>query len=56
MISKVIKISDSSKELKDLMNVLDTAGCSLKEKVKAKKIFKIYFNDKAEINKKLLLK
>ena len=46
--SKVIKISDSSKELKDLMNVLDAAGCSLKEKVKAEKIFKIYFNGEAE--------
>ena len=49
--SKVIKISNSSKKLKDLINVLDIVGCSDEEKIKAVKIFKIYLDGKAEINK-----
>ena len=49
--SKVIKISNSSKKLKDLMNVLDIACCSDEEKIKARKIFKIYLDGKTEINK-----
>ena len=48
--SKVIKISDTSKKLKDLMNVLDTTGCSSEEKLKARKIFKIYLDGKAEVD------
>ena len=49
--SKVIKISDStSLKLKELMDPLDKTGCSLKEKIKARKIFKIYLNGKAEID------
>ena len=48
---KVIKISDStSLKLKELMKSLDEAGCNPKEKIKAKKIFKIYLDGKAEIN------
>ena len=47
--SKVIKISDStSLKLKELMNVLDAVGCSPEEKLKAKKIFKIYLDGKAK--------
>ncbi|SVE60462.1 uncharacterized protein METZ01_LOCUS513316 [marine metagenome] len=50
--SKIIKILDStSLKLKELMNVLDAAGCSDEEKIKARKIFKIYLDGKAEINK-----
>ena len=50
--SKVIKISDStSLKLKELMNVLDAVGCSLDEKIKARKIIKIYLDGRAEINK-----
>ena len=49
--SKFIKISDTSKKLKDLMNVLDIVGCTDEEKIKARKIFKIYLDGKAEINK-----
>ena len=49
--SKVIKISDStSLKLKELMNVLDVVGCSSEEKIKARKIFKIYLDGRAEIN------
>ena len=48
--SKIIKISDTSQKLKDLMNVLDAAGCSSDEKMKARKIFKIYLDGKAEID------
>ena len=49
--SKIIKISDTSQKLKDLMNVLDAVGCNPDEKMKARKIFKIYLDGKAEINK-----
>jgi len=48
--SKIIKISDTSQKLKDLMNVLDTVGCNPEEKMKARKIFKIYLDGKAEID------
>jgi len=48
--SKIIKISDTSKKLKDLINVLDAVGCSPDEKMKARKIFKIYLDGKAEID------
>ena len=50
--SKVIKISDStSLKLTELMKSLDEAGCNPEEKIKAKKILKIYLDGKAEINK-----
>ena len=49
--SKVIKISDSTElKLKNLMESLDTTGCSPEEKIKARKIFKIYLDGKAEID------
>ena len=49
---KVIKISDStSLKLKELMNALEETGCSPEEKIKARKIFKIYLDGKAEISK-----
>ena len=48
--SKVIKILDTSKKLKDLMNVLDATGCSPEEKIKARKIFKIYLDGSAEVD------
>ena len=45
------KIDDStSLKLKELMNVLEDTGCSSKEKLKARKIFKIYLDGKAEID------
>ena len=48
---KVIKISDStSLKLKELMKVLDETGCSSAEKMKARKIFKIYLDGKAEVD------
>ena len=50
--SKVINISDSTSwKLKELMKSLDETGCSPEEKMKARKIFKIYLDGKAEINK-----
>ena len=49
--SKVIKISDStSLKLKELMKALEETGCSEKEKMKVRKIFKIYLDGKAELN------
>ena len=49
--SKVIKISDStSLKLKNLMKSLDEAGCSPEEMKKARKIFKIYLDGKAEVD------
>ena len=52
--SKIIKISDSTTlKLKELMNALQEVGCSSEEKLKARKIFKIYLDGKAEINKQL---
>ena len=46
---KVIKISDSTPlKLKGLMKVLDETGCSLAEKMKARKILKIYLDSKSE--------
>ena len=48
---KVIKILDStSLKLKELMNAIEEIGCSSEEKIKARKIFKIYLDGKAEIN------
>ena len=45
------KLDDStSLKLKELMNALEVTGCSLKEKSKARKIFKIYLDGKAEID------
>ena len=50
--SKIIKISDSTTlKLIELMNALQEIGCSSEEKLKARKIFKIYLDGKAEINK-----
>ena len=49
--SKIIKISDSTTlKLTELMNALQEIGCSSEEKLKARKIFKIYLDGKAEIN------
>ncbi len=49
--SKVIKMSDSTLiKLKELMQSLDEAGCNPEEKIKARKIFKLYFDGKAEID------
>ena len=49
--SKVIKISDStSLKLKELMKSLEETGCSPEEKMKARKIFKIYLDGNAEID------
>ena len=48
--SQIIKISDTSQKLKELMNVLDKTSCNIEEKIKAKKIFKIYLDGKAEID------
>ena len=48
---KIIKISDSTTlKLKELMNALQEIGCSSEEKLKARKIFKIYLDGKAKIN------
>ena len=45
------KIDDStSLKLKELMNVLEETGCSPKEKLKARKMFKIYLDSKAEMD------
>ena len=50
--SKIIKISDStSLKLKELMIALEEVGCNSEEKLKAQKIFKIYLDGRAEINK-----
>ena len=52
LMSKIIKISDSTTlKLTELMNALQEIGCSSEEKLKAHKIFKIYLDGKAEINK-----
>ena len=49
--SKVIKISDStSLKLKELMKALEETGCREEEKMKVRKIFKIYLDGKAEMN------
>ena len=49
--SKVIKISDSTEsKLKELMKSLEETGCSPEEKIKARKIFKIYLDGRAEVN------
>ena len=49
--SKVIKISDSTElKLKELMKSLEETGCSPKEKIKARKIFKIYLDGRTEVD------
>ena len=51
-VGKVIKISDSTElKLKELMNSLEETGCSSEEKIKARKIFKIYLDGSAEVDK-----
>ena len=46
---KVVKRLDStSLKLKELMKALEETGCNPKEKIKARKIFKIYL-DRAKI-------
>ena len=49
---KLIKnLADStSLKLKELMNVLEDIGCSPQDKLKARKVFKIYLDGKAEID------
>ena len=45
------KLNDSiSLKLKELMNALEETGCSPEEKIKARKIFKIYLDGKAEVD------
>ena len=49
--SKIIKILDSTElKLKELMKSLEETGCSAEEKIKARKIFKIYLDGKADID------
>ena len=49
--SKVIKLSDATElKLKELMKSLEETGCSTEEKIKARKIFKIYLDGKAEVD------
>ena len=51
--NKIIKLSDSTTlKLTELMNALQEVGCSSEEKLKARKIFKIYLDGEAEINEK----
>ena len=48
---KVVKILDATSfKLKELMNALEETGCSPEEKIKARKIFKIYLDGKAEVD------
>ena len=49
---KLIKNLDDSTsiKLKELMNALEETGCSPEEKIKARKIFKIYLDGKAEVD------
>ena len=50
--SKVIKILDSTElKLKELIRSLEETGCSPEEKIKARKIFKIYLDGSAEVDK-----
>ena len=52
--SKVIEQSDSiTLKLKELMTALKDVGCNSEEKLKARKIFKIYLDGKAEITNPL---
>ena len=49
--SEIIKISNSTTlKLTELMNALQEIGCSSEEKLKARKIFKIFLDGKVEIN------
>ena len=51
---KLIKITDStSMKLKELMTALEEVGCNSEEKLKARKIFKIYLDGQAEITNPL---
>ena len=49
---KLIKKLDdaTSLKLKELMNALEETGCSPEEKIKARKIFKIYLDGKTEVD------
>ena len=48
---KLLETSDSTTlKLTELINALQEIGCSSEEKLKARKIFKIYLDGKAEIN------
>ena len=50
--SKILKITDSTEfKLKELMKSLEETGCSPEEKIKARKIFKLYLDGKTEIDK-----
>ena len=54
--SKIIKIPDSTTlKLKELMNALQEAGCNFEEKLKARKIFKIYLDGKVEIDDQMTI-
>ena len=49
--SKVIKLSDAtSLKLKELINALEETGCNSEEKIKARKIFKIYLDGKTKVD------
>ena len=49
--SKIIKLTDSTElKLKALIKSLEETGCSSEEKIKARKIFKLYLDGKAEVN------
>ena len=49
--SRIIKILGSTElKLKELMKSLEETGCSPEEKSKARKIFKLYLDGKAEVN------
>ena len=50
--NKIIKLSDSTTlKLTELMTALQEIGCSSEEKLKARKIFKIYLDGRAKKNK-----
>ena len=52
--TKIIKTSDSTTlKLKELMNALKEIGCNSEEKLKVRKIFKIYLDGKAKITNPL---
>ena len=52
--NKIIKTSDSTTlKLKELMNALKEIGCNSEEKLKVRKIFKIYLDGKAKITNPL---
>ena len=45
----------TSLKLKELMNVLEDIGCSPQDKLKARKVFKIYLDGKAEIDEQMTI-